>query len=80
MPTNFDYIVVGAGYAGLTATRQLLKAGKSVKLLEARERVGGRVHTQQFEGFYLDMGGTWVGPTQDKIYGLRVCFGIIEIR
>jgi monoamine oxidase len=76
MSTNFDFIVIGAGYAGLTATRQLLKAEKSVKLLEARERVGGRVHTQQFEGFYLDMGGTWVGPTQDKIYELIREFGI----
>ena len=70
MSKKFDFIVVGAGYAGLTAARQLLKAGKTVKILEARERVGGRVHTQQFEGFYLDMGGTWIGPTQDKIYAL----------
>jgi monoamine oxidase len=76
MSKNFDFIIVGAGYAGLTATHQLLKAGKSVKLLEARERVGGRVHTQQFEGFYLDMGGTWVGPTQDKIYDLIREFGL----
>ena len=76
MSTDFDFVVVGAGYAGLTATRQLLKAGKTVKLLEARERVGGRVYTQQFEDFYLDMGGAWVGPTQDKIYGLIREFGL----
>ena len=76
MTENIDYLIVGAGYAGLTAARELLKAGKTVKILEARERVGGRVHTQQFEGFYLDMGGTWVGPTQDKIYGLIREFGL----
>ena len=76
MTENPDYIIVGAGYAGLTAARELLKAGKSVQVLEARERVGGRVHTQQFEGFYLDMGGAWVGPTQDKIYGLIREFGL----
>lgn len=76
MVKDFEYIVVGGGYAGLTATRHLLKAGKSVKLLEARERIGGRVHTEQFDGFYLDMGGTWVGPTQDKIYELIREFGL----
>lgn len=76
MEKYFEYVIVGGGYAGLTATRQLLKAGKTVKLLEARERIGGRVHTQQFDGFYLDMGGTWVGPTQDKIYGLIHEFGL----
>ena len=76
MTENIDYLIVGAGYAGLTAARELLKAGKTVKILEARERVGGRVHTQQFEGFYLDMGGAWVGPTQDRIYGLIREFGL----
>jgi monoamine oxidase len=76
MKTFFDFVIVGGGYAGLTATRQLLKAGKTVKLLEARERIGGRVHTQQFDGFYLDMGGAWVGPTQDKIFDLIREFGL----
>lgn len=72
----FDVIIVGAGYAGLTAAKELLKAGKTVKIVEARERVGGRVYTQQFEGYYLDMGGTWVGPTQDKIYELIREYGL----
>ena len=74
---TYDSIVVGAGYAGLTATRELIKAGKKVILLEARDRVGGRVHTQHFEdGCYVDLGAAWVGPTQDRIYALAKEFGV----
>ena len=73
----YDVIVIGAGYAGLTATRDLLKAGKNVLLLEARDRVGGRVWTQRFDdGSYVDLGGAWVGPTQDRIYALAHEFGV----
>ncbi len=76
-PNHYDVIVVGAGYAGLTATRELLKAGKNVLLLEARDRVGGRVHTQRFDdGIYVDLGGAWVGPSQDRIYALARDFGV----
>lgn len=45
MAKDFCCIMVGDGYEGLTTTHQLLKAGKTVKLLEARERIGGRVDT-----------------------------------
>jgi len=47
----FDVIVIGAGAAGLTAARQLGKAGKSVVVLEARNRIGGRIHTLNETGF-----------------------------
>ena len=65
MEKNFDVIIVGAGYAGITAARALHLAGKKIKVVEARDRVGGRVLTQQYDNYYLDMGGTWVGPSQD---------------
>lgn len=55
MSINFNYLVVGSGYAVLTVVHQSLKAGKTVKLLKVRERVRERVYTQQFEGFYWDM-------------------------
>lgn len=75
--TSYDVLVIGAGYAGLTATYELRKAGKNVLLLEARDRVGGRVWTQRFEdGSYVDLGGAWVGPTQDRLYGLAREFGV----
>ena len=73
----YDAIVIGAGYAGLTATRELLKSEKDVLLLEARDRVGGRVYTKYYDdGTYLDLGAAWVGPTQDKIYALAKEFGV----
>lgn len=73
----YDVLVIGAGYAGLTATYELRKAGKNVLLLEARDRVGGRVWTQRFDdGSYVDLGGAWVGPTQDRLYTLAREFGV----
>ena len=64
-----DVCVVGAGFAGLAAARALTKAGKRVLVLEARNRVGGRVHTITLDnGAWIDLGGQWVGPTQDRLY------------
>lgn len=66
-----DVIVVGAGLAGLTAARELSRAGKSVMVLEARDRVGGRLLTREVRpGVYLDFGGQWIGPTQDRVAAL----------
>jgi monoamine oxidase len=62
-----DVIVVGAGLAGLSAGRELKRAGKSVKVLEARDRVGGRTLNHVFEdGTIVELGGQWIGPTQDR--------------
>jgi monoamine oxidase len=67
----YDCIIIGAGYAGLTTARNLKRAGKNVLLLEARERVGGRIYTKWVdEQTYLDLGGQWLGPTQDAMYAL----------
>lgn len=53
----FDAIVVGAGYAGLVAARDLTLAGRSVLIVEARDRIGGRTWTSQHDGEKFEMGG-----------------------
>jgi monoamine oxidase len=66
-----DVVVVGAGFAGLTAARELVRRGKSVVLLEARDRVGGRVFNHQLAGGVIsEGGGTFVGPTQTHVMRL----------
>jgi monoamine oxidase len=72
-----DVCVVGAGYAGLTAARRLTRAGKSVVVLEARDRVGGRIWTQHLdEGAAIDRGGAFLAPGHDAMHGLAKEYGV----
>src|ERR1700689_2700942 len=57
-----DVVVIGAGFAGLVAARELGRAGFGVLVLEARDRVGGRTWTDRRLGHDLELGGTWVEP------------------
>lgn len=71
-PPAVDVAIIGGGLSGLTAAHALLAAGKSVLVLEARERVGGKVLNQPLKSRrgVTEVGAEFVGPTQDKILAL----------
>jgi putrescine oxidase len=71
-----DVVIVGAGPSGLTAARQLKKAGLSVAVLEARDRVGGRTWTDTIDGAMLEIGGQWVSPDQTALLALIEDLGL----
>ncbi|MBA2257174.1 MAG: FAD-dependent oxidoreductase, partial [Thermoleophilaceae bacterium] len=72
-----DVVVVGAGLAGLVAARQLEGAGMSVAVLEARDRVGGRLLNEPIgDGKVVEVGGQWVGPTQKRMLALAKTVGV----
>ena len=62
-----DVVIVGAGVTGLTIATDLDKAGFSVIVVEARERVGGRLRTETVDGAVLELGGQWVSPDQEAL-------------
>jgi monoamine oxidase len=75
--SRVDVAVVGAGLAGLVAARDLLAAGLSVLVLEARDRVGGRILNHKLKGgAVVEVGGQWVGPTQDRVLALAEELGL----
>ncbi len=76
-PLRTDYVVVGAGFAGLAATKRLQDRGKSVALIEARDRVGGRVWNRTADdGTVVSVGGTWLGKQQNRMFELARDVGL----
>ncbi len=73
--TGADVVVIGAGFAGLVAARELGRAGLGVLVLEARDRVGGRTWTDRRLGHDLELGGTWVHWVQPHTWAEMTRYG-----
>jgi monoamine oxidase len=71
-----DVVVVGAGLSGLRTATLLAEGGLDVRVLEARDRVGGRTKSGPMGRAVLDQGGQWVGPTQPRILALADALGV----
>ena len=78
--TGFDTIVIGAGMSGVSCARMLADAGQRVVVLEARDRVGGRMNTERSAGFPVDLGASWIhGIDGSPLWDLAQALGIPTI-
>jgi choline dehydrogenase-like flavoprotein len=65
---EYDVIVIGGGFCGITAARECRRAGLRTLVVEARNRLGGRTFTADFDGRRVDLGGTWVHWSQPHVW------------
>ena len=76
MARSVDVVVIGGGFAGITAARDLKKRGYDVLVLEARDRLGGRTWSEDRNGFHVELGGTWVHWTQPFVWAEKERYGL----
>jgi pseudooxynicotine dehydrogenase len=72
---DYDVIVIGGGFGGVTAARDSQKNGLKTLLLEARNRLGGRTFTTEFEGHPVELGGTWIHNSQPFVWAEAQRYG-----
>jgi monoamine oxidase len=76
MAREADVVIVGAGLSGLIAARDVLTAGYEPLILEADQRVGGRILTEDVEGVPLELGAQWIGDTHHRMAALASELGV----
>jgi monoamine oxidase len=73
---EYDVIIIGAGFAGLIAARELSLRGRKVLIVEARDRIGGRTFTAQIENQNFEIGGTWIHWSQPHVWTEVTRYGL----
>ena len=77
MHHDADVIIVGAGISGMIAARKVLEAGLTPLVLEADERVGGRILTEEvIPGVPIELGAQWIGDTHQRMFRLAAELGV----
>ena len=76
MERKVDVVVVGGGFAGITAARDLTKKGLTTIVLEARDRLGGRTWSTEMNGFKVELGGTWIHWSQPFVWAEKERYGL----
>ncbi len=76
MTREADVIIVGAGLSGLIAARAVQRAGLQPLILEASERVGGRILTEEVDGVPFELGAQWIGDTHHRMFALAEELGV----
>ena len=74
--SDYEIIILGGGFCGVTAARECVKAGLRTLILEARGRLGGRTFTAQFNGSLTELGGTWVHWSQPYVWAEIQRYGL----
>ena len=73
---DIDVVIIGAGFAGITASRELTRRGYSTVILEARDRIGGRTLTRDWNGTQVELGGQWVHWLQPHVWSEITRYGL----
>lgn len=78
LASTYDAVIVGGGLSGLSAAKELASKNKTYVILEARDRVGGRVYNKplQHQDGVVEVGAEFVGPTQDTVLALAKELGV----
>ncbi len=73
---DYDVLVIGGGFAGVTAARDSRKSGYRTLLLEARNRLGERTFSAEFAGHKVELGGTWIHWSQPFVWAEKERYGL----